>query len=102
MEIAGIYTALHRARGTLNMKLNETEFFPQLNNIKDSVNWSANLIGVLSKMYRNIAQVINNKDQIVIETQIVLRSPNGHYWAQKIDNTGTVTWTDLGITSPEV
>jgi hypothetical protein len=29
-----------------------------------------------------------------------MQSPNGHYWVATISNTGTVTWTDFGTTSP--
>lgn len=30
----------------------------------------------------------------------VMKSPNGHYWVSTISNFGTVTWTDVGTTSP--
>lgn len=29
-----------------------------------------------------------------------MQSPNGHYWVATISNIGTVTWTDVGTTSP--
>lgn len=29
-----------------------------------------------------------------------MQSTNGHYWVATISNTGTVTWTDFGTTSP--
>lgn len=31
---------------------------------------------------------------------LVMVSPNGHFWVAAIGNTGTVTWTDVGATSP--
>ncbi len=31
---------------------------------------------------------------------LVLKSPNGHYWRQTIDNAGATTWADLGTSPP--
>lgn len=42
-------------------------------------------------------------DDIIIDTfgkGVVLKSPDGHYWRVQVDNTGTLTVTDLGTTKP--
>lgn len=42
-------------------------------------------------------------DYIIVDSTtagLTMKSPNGHYWVATISNTGTVTWTDVGTTSP--
>jgi hypothetical protein len=43
---------------------------------------------------------VDSIDDLISTKGIVLQSPNLHYWRATISNTGTVTWTDLGLTKP--
>jgi len=46
---------------------------------------------------------VQTTDYIVADSStkgFTMKSPNGHYWVGTISNTGVVTWTDVGTTSP--
>lgn len=46
---------------------------------------------------------VDTTEDIIIDDSdygLVLVSPDGHYWRVQVDNTGTLTTTDLGTTKP--
>lgn len=46
---------------------------------------------------------VDTTDDIIIDNSdagLVLKNPDGHYWRVQVDNTGTLTVTDLGTTKP--
>jgi hypothetical protein len=46
---------------------------------------------------------VTTTDDVIVASPtkgVVLQSPNGHYWRLSISNTGTISSTDLGTTSP--
>jgi len=63
---------------------------------------TANGYAGLNSVSRTTHGVTTTDDLIVASSTkgLVLLSPNGHYWLSSISNTGVVTWTDLGTTSP--
>jgi hypothetical protein len=67
-------------------------------NQKDVANGVASLNGV-----SRVDKGLTTTDYIVANSStngFVMLSPNGHYWVATISNTGIVTWTDVGTTSP--
>lgn len=50
-----------------------------------------------------VVKGIKTTDYIVVDSTtagLTMKSPNGHYWVGTISNTGVVTWSDVGTTSP--
>lgn len=65
---------------------------------KDAVNGVAALNSV-----SRVDKGVTTTDYIVANSStkgFTMLSPNGHYWVATISNTGVVTWTDVGTTSP--
>lgn len=63
---------------------------------------AANGVAALNAGSRTTAGVTTT-DYIVANSTtkgFTMLSPNGHYWVATISNTGVVTWTDFGTTSP--
>lgn len=56
-----------------------------------------NQLNDLYLAFNTLVQQINSP---VEEEGIILRSPNKHYWKVTIDDTGTLTTTDLGLVRP--
>ena len=50
-----------------------------------------------------VTKGVKTTDYVIVDSTtsgLTAKSPNGHYWVMTIGNTGTVTWTDVGTTSP--
>lgn len=65
----------------------------------DQINFATN--GVSRMLISTTA--VQNDGYVSFSTNTrgpVLKSPNGHYWMQKVDNSGVVTTIDLGLTPP--
>jgi len=74
--------------------------------ITDGINVSqkgaANGVAALNSVSR-VDKGLTTTDYIVANSStkgFTMLSPNGHYWVATISNTGVVTWTDVGTTSP--
>jgi hypothetical protein len=70
----------------------------ELTTHKDTANGYAGLTSV-----SRISKGVSTTDYIVANSStkgLTMLSPNGHYWVATISNTGVVTWTDVGTTSP--
>lgn len=57
--------------------------------------WFSSIFSGLNKIETEQNIVIDNS-----ASGLVLKSPNGHYWQVKINNSGVLTQTDLGINKP--
>jgi hypothetical protein len=55
----------------------------------------SNAIGVV---WRELATSVNGL--VDAENELVLKSPDGHYWRVQVTNAGALTTTDLGLTKP--
>jgi len=69
------------------MKINDNEFFPTVNSLRDIVSWANKMVVTLSNIYRNIAQALNNKDIITSYTTLTL--PKTGYPGQIAYNSDT-------------
>lgn len=101
------------------MKLPSSPLFSPIRLLQDITEWARKVVLVVNHLHDSVDDIYDNleggsypgrltkgvdtTDDIVIDSStagLVLLDTAGHYWRIKVNTSGVLTTTDLGITKP--